>query len=338
MSNWDSAYTHKTTEDAVNGLIMCNGSGTYSGVTDNSSNWNTAYTNRVDTWTSPLQFSSNTASIQDATTSQKGAVQLQDSVDTTATKATTPNAVKACVGEDRRNITVILNATHPTYQVDVDFDILQVGQYNLTAGDLTIDVTVSGANGLDTGSEAPNTWYAVYVIYNPTTGTIAGLLSADTTPPSTANPPTLPSGYTVWRNVGWVRNDASSNFTLYCCISDGFCDRGDPSQPDYYDGGTTLYTNGGWYDLDLSAIIPPGAKSVLLSGYINDGTIGRTFRLRANTGSSNVRNVLEVRNQVAGAYAIAMGEVKLDSGRVIEYCFTSSTYNNYGLTICGWRF
>jgi len=95
LNNWDTAYTHKTTEDAVNGLVKCNGSGSYSSVTDNSSNWNTAYTNRVDTWTSPLQFSSNTASIQDATTSQKGAVQLQDSVDTATTKAVTPNAVSS---------------------------------------------------------------------------------------------------------------------------------------------------------------------------------------------------------------------------------------------------
>jgi hypothetical protein len=42
----DSLYTplaHKTTEDAINGLIKCDGAGTYSSVTDNSSNWNTAY-------------------------------------------------------------------------------------------------------------------------------------------------------------------------------------------------------------------------------------------------------------------------------------------------------
>jgi hypothetical protein len=34
---------HKTTEDAINGIVKCNGSGTYSAVTDNSGNWNTAY-------------------------------------------------------------------------------------------------------------------------------------------------------------------------------------------------------------------------------------------------------------------------------------------------------
>lgn len=35
--------SHKTTEDALNGLVKCNGAGSYSAVTDKSSNWNTAY-------------------------------------------------------------------------------------------------------------------------------------------------------------------------------------------------------------------------------------------------------------------------------------------------------
>lgn len=34
---------HKTTEDAINGLVKVDGAGNYSGVTDNSSNWNSAY-------------------------------------------------------------------------------------------------------------------------------------------------------------------------------------------------------------------------------------------------------------------------------------------------------
>lgn len=42
-SNYNAAYSHKTTEDAINGLVKCDGAGSYSAVTDNSSNWNTAY-------------------------------------------------------------------------------------------------------------------------------------------------------------------------------------------------------------------------------------------------------------------------------------------------------
>jgi hypothetical protein len=34
---------HKTTEDALNGLVKVNGAGTYSAITDNSTNWDSAY-------------------------------------------------------------------------------------------------------------------------------------------------------------------------------------------------------------------------------------------------------------------------------------------------------
>lgn len=77
------------------------------------------------------------------------------------------------------------------------------------ASDLTLDITVSGKNGLDTGIEASNTWYYVWLIYDPATQEIAGLLSA-----SVASP-TLPSGFTKKRLVGAVRNDGSSDFIRF---------------------------------------------------------------------------------------------------------------------------
>lgn len=55
---------------------------------------------------------------------------------------------------------------------------------------LSINCATTGANGLDTGSLAANTWYYGYIIYNRTTGTIAGLASNST------GTPTLPGGYT----------------------------------------------------------------------------------------------------------------------------------------------
>jgi len=71
---------------------------------------------------------------------------------------------------------------------------------------ITVDITVSGANGLDTGVEASSTWYYVYLIFNPTTELLDGLLSIS------ATSPTLPSGYTLKKLVSAVRNDGSSDF------------------------------------------------------------------------------------------------------------------------------
>ena len=83
----------------------------------------------------------------------------------------------------------------------------------LTAVSVTCAITSSGANGLDTGAEASNTWYYAFVIYNPTTNTTASLMSLS------ATAPTLPSGYTFFVRVGAVRNDGSSN--LYRTLQAG---------------------------------------------------------------------------------------------------------------------
>ena len=91
--------------------------------------------------------------------------------------------------------------------VDIDADFLTVfntdnGGKVLSSINLTADITVSGVNGLDTGTEA-DVWYHIWVIYN---GTItASLLSAS------ATSPTMPSGYTYKKYVGAVKN-SSGNF------------------------------------------------------------------------------------------------------------------------------
>lgn len=60
----------------------------------------------------------------------------------------------------------------------------------VTGADLTVALTASGVNGLDTGAEANSTWYYLWLIKNPTNGLVRGLLSAS------ATSPTMPAGYT----------------------------------------------------------------------------------------------------------------------------------------------
>ena len=72
------------------------------------------------------------------------------------------------------------------------------------ASELTVDLTVSGAGGLDVAAEAPSTWYSVWVISDSDRALpVAGLLSKSF--------PSPPKGYDHKRRVGWVRNDGSSN-------------------------------------------------------------------------------------------------------------------------------
>ena len=72
-----------------------------------------------------------------------------------------------------------------------------------SAVSLTVDTSTVGANGLDTGTLAASTWYAVWVISNGST--TAGLVSLSSTAP------TMPSGYTFKARVGWIRTDGTAN-------------------------------------------------------------------------------------------------------------------------------
>jgi len=68
----------------------------------------------------------------------------------------------------------------------------------------TIDASTSGLNGLDTGSRANDTWYAVWIIHNPTTNVTGTLLSLS------SSAPTLPTDYTFRHRVGWVKTQSAS--------------------------------------------------------------------------------------------------------------------------------
>jgi hypothetical protein len=78
------------------------------------------------------------------------------------------------------------------------------------SADRTCVLNASGSNGLDTGTEASNTWYHLYAIYNPTTLTSALLFS--TVNEAVSGSITLPSGFTKKRQLKFsVRNDGTSN-------------------------------------------------------------------------------------------------------------------------------
>jgi len=106
------------------------------------------------------------------------------------------------------------NATNPNYQIDIEPGVCRSSDDTtdlVLTTTLTVDISASGANGLDTGSESSFVWYYIYLIYNPTTSAYASLISNSSTSP------TLPSGYTKYRRLGSVINDGSSNFKYFRC-------------------------------------------------------------------------------------------------------------------------
>lgn len=79
----------------------------------------------------------------------------------------------------------------------------------VNSASISVDNTVSGLNGLDTGTVAASTFYYVHLVTDPVTGnTAGGLLSLS------ATAPVMPFGYSAFRMIGFAVTDGSSDFLL----------------------------------------------------------------------------------------------------------------------------
>jgi hypothetical protein len=86
-----------------------------------------------------------------------------------------------------------------------------------TTAPIVANIAVAGAGGLDTGAEAASTWYAVFVIADSTGALPVNSLFAL----AGETPNLLPAGYDIWRRVGYVRNNPSSDFREFVSYGQG---------------------------------------------------------------------------------------------------------------------
>jgi hypothetical protein len=93
----------------------------------------------------------------------------------------------------------------------LSYDALWIQGIMSTSETFTLDITTSGLLGLDTGAEAADAWYYIWIIAK-VDGTVSAILSAS------ATAPTMPAGYTLKRLVSMVRN-TSGNFVNF--VQDG---------------------------------------------------------------------------------------------------------------------
>lgn len=200
--------------------------------------------------------------------------------------------------------------------VDVDADSLVLvdssgAAKGFSSVNLTADITASGANGLDTGSEANSTWYYIWVI-GQSDGTVASLLSAS------ATAPTMPAGYTFKLRAGTVYNDSSGDF-------DKFVQRGRLVNPESItssiisSGAATSFTV-----LDLSAFVPPTAVSINLQATVLTSTgTNQVLASFASGGSGTTSDFLN--RQTVGCIVDTNGAVfsvpgiNLTTAQTIEY-------------------
>jgi len=80
----------------------------------------------------------------------------------------------------------------------------------------TINAAVVGANGIDTGTFAASKCYAVHLI-----GDDAGFSATKALLSLSQTAPVLPSGYNIFRRIGWAFSDSSTHFILLDVCGDG---------------------------------------------------------------------------------------------------------------------
>ena len=211
--------------------------------------------------------------------------------------------------------------------VDIDADAILL--LNSTSGDgykaetvnLTVDIsTGTGANTLDTGAEATSTWYYLWVIYNPDTTTVAGLLSVSSTAP------TMPSGYTYKGLVGAVYNGSGGAFADFHQIGHKVACANNNS----LSGGTATTAT------SVSVLVPAVATRVYIYTSAND----TDHNAVANVGSTAAdlgRYQVAIRaTGSTNAYVRSYGELMLVESQTIYYRVTSGDKLN--ITELGWEY
>jgi len=191
---------------------------------------------------------------------------------------------------------------------------------------LTIDITVSGENGLDTGSEAPDTFYHYFVIFNPVTSTTSGLFSLSATMPA------LPLGFTFFGHVGSVFNDGGSNFIDILqqgsiVVRENLIVLGN--------GNDTVVTA-----IDLTDAIPIRAKEALFTIALDNNAIDVPSQAVITATNATTFTVAGYQNpgaSVANRRIQWTEAIQVHEQQTIYYRVVTAT-SNLNLEIIGWTF
>lgn len=203
------------------------------------------------------------------------------------------------------------------------------------ASALNAVITTSGKGGLDTGTEAASTWYAVHII-----GDTAEVNSPDVLLSLSRTAPTLPAGYDVFRHVGWVRNDASSNFVAFFEVGIGknrfhYINAARGNFNPLTDGGATTMTT-----VALASYIPPTAVEVRLNARFEPASNGDTASLAH--GDSTIATgdqPIQIGPGVSATdiYMHVEQDVPVNASQEIRYG-NSSASNDLTLYVVGYRY
>jgi hypothetical protein len=209
-----------------------------------------------------------------------------------------------------------------TYDINLgNFNNFQNGQ--TANSSTTVDATVNGVNGLDTGSLAASSVYKVYVIGDAvsanTTGVIISLAA-----PSTG--PLMPFGYNTFRLIGYMFTDGSSHFLL------GYNSGNNNARRFTYDApratSVTAGTSATYAAINLSTLVP--LVDNIIVRFKADWTANAAADTLNMQGGNSTGDAWTMIAPVAGATAHTVG-----FGEVLSQLVAGVPTSNYKVSAVG---
>ncbi len=178
----------------------------------------------------------------------------------------------------------------------------------LTA-DTLLYTAINGARGLDTGTIDASLMYAVYVI-----GSSIKSLPTTTLMSLSATRPFLPSGYDLFRRIGYMRTNSSSEVNKFYQTAERKIIYDDPISV-LVGGNDATFTS-----IDLSSCVPPiDSCAITLKALLLPATAGNSLAIRPTGSIAETVSVLsacvaEVSQiaQVDACVGISAGKASID--------------------------
>lgn len=185
---------------------------------------------------------------------------------------------------------------------------------NLATG-VTINAAINGVNGLDTGSLAASTVYAVFLIADAAQFNVPACLIS-----TSATAPVLPTGYGIFRRIGWAVTDSSSHFLVLNQSGRTF----------FYDSPVRVLNGGAATSqtaVSLAAVCPAVANmDVLLSTSFTPNAAGHTLTLypSGSTGTSQLISTGQVAS-VAITQQVRLPQKLISGVPKVDYVVANSS-------------
>lgn len=185
---------------------------------------------------------------------------------------------------------------------------------------VTLSTAVNGANGLDTGTIANNTFYAVLVIGSSTFAAPTAMML--TTQANLASP-YLPLNYDMYQRIGFVRTGGSATFVQTYWEGHG------TERICWYDSPISVLSAGtsssNFASVALSLEIPVTPTTAIFEATFTPASAGQTFALRPTGSSSSTGQVVVGNASTTGSAQQVLARTGVSAGATyIDYKVTAS--------------